>query len=89
MWKYLLLPFLIFTFNGLFAQNTSFVEYQPDDTDFPNPGRGFYHADNKLDPDVISQYPQEGITLVFREYHIDDFKDTLIPVWYLEHTARI
>ena len=88
MRKSLFLFLFILSAISLSAQNTSFVEYQADDTDFPNPGRGFYHADNALDPGTISQYPEEGITLVFTEYHIDEFKDTTLPVWYLWNIQR-
>lgn len=84
--------FLFFVFSlffiGLNAQNRDDVVYLPDDTIFPNPGRGFYHADDRLDPGTISEYPKESITLVFREYHIDEFKDTKIPVSYLWKIKR-
>ena len=78
----------IVVFVTLFAQNTTHVTYVENDSVFPNPGRGFYHADDVLEPATIATYPGEGITLVLREYHIDDFKDTALPVWYLWNIQR-
>ena len=77
--KQSLFLFLLFLVNTLTAQNLTRVTYQADESNFPNPGRGFYHADDKLDPETIATYPDEGITLVLREYHIDEFRDTKIP----------
>ena len=88
MKKILFLTLFIANFLGTFAQNTVHVTYVENDTVFPNPGRGFYHADDQLNPETIATYPEEGITLVLREYHIDDFKDTALPVWYLWNIQR-
>jgi hypothetical protein len=86
--KQSLFLFLLFLVNTLTAQNLTRVTYQADESNFPNPGRGFYHADDKLDPETIATYPDEGITLVLREYHIDEFRDTKIPLWYLWNIQR-
>ena len=70
------------------AQSGAIVDYVPSDTIFPNPGRGFYHADDRLDPETIATYPDESITLVMREYHIDEFNDRKIPANYLWNIQR-
>lgn len=82
------LTFLLFSLGSAYSQNLSHVDYDADNSNFPNPGRGFYHADDQLNPGTIANYPAEGITLVFREYHIDDFRNTKIPVWYLWNIKR-
>ncbi len=86
--KYLFLLVVVFVTNGVSAQNLTLVNYGADETNFPNPGRGFYHADDQLEPGTIANYPAEGITLVLREYHIDEFRDAKIPVWYLWNIKR-
>ncbi len=88
MRQLLFLSVVFFLVNSVSAQNLTHVNYSADETNFPNPGRGFYHADNQLEPTTIATYPAEGITLVLREYHIDEFRDTKIPVWYLWNIKR-
>ncbi len=78
----------LFYITTVSAQNLTEVDYTADNANFPNPGRGFYHADDQLNPETIADYPSEGITLILREYHIDDFRDTKIPVWYLWNIQR-
>ncbi len=70
------------------AQTLTHVSYAADDSNFPNPGRGFYHADDQLELGTLETYPDEGITLVLREYHIDEYRDTKIPVGYLWNIRR-
>ena len=88
MRQLLFLSIVFFLINSVSAQNLTHVNYNADATNFPNPGRGFYHADDQLEPATIATYPAEGITLVLREYHIDEFRDTRIPVWYLWNIQR-
>lgn len=59
-----------------------------DNANFPNPGRGFYHANDNFEQATLDSYPLEGITLVLREYHIDEFNNTKLPVWYLWNIRR-
>ena len=57
--------------------------YMPTDVIFPNPERGFYkYSATKLgaSPSVVSEslmrsYREQGVTLLFRYFYLDDFKD--------------
>jgi hypothetical protein len=67
------------------AQSYSTVNYQNNDEVFINPERGFYHAVSSINLDnLISFRLNENISLIYRGYHLDDFKESDIPLWFLE-----
>jgi hypothetical protein len=57
------------------AQTYSHVQYQESDENFPNPERGFYHAMSNLDYNTLRSFREEGITLIYWDFKLDDFKD--------------
>ncbi len=65
------------------AQTYSHVQYQESDENFPNPERGFYHAMSNLDYNTLRSFREEGITLIYWDFKLDDFKDKEIAPWYL------
>ena len=79
----LLFLLLMFGFFNLKGQTVTHIVYAEDTTNFPNPERGFYHADASVNYDNILSYRKEGITLIFRTYHLDSYKNSRIPVSYL------
>ncbi len=85
MKKFYILFVLFMGIVDLSAQNSTHVIYSEDASNFPNPGRGFYRPDNNLNSSVIANYRNDGISLVLVQYHLDDFIDTIIPVWYLRN----
>lgn len=84
MKKPALFLFFLLTIISTQAQSFSHIQYQNSDENFPNPERGFYHATSRLDYDVLRGYRDEGITLVYWAFKLDEFKDSDIAPWYLQ-----
>jgi len=77
------------------------VTYTPDNSQFPNPERGFFRASeahswnaletdySSLDRNVLEGYRQaENITLIKRYFYLDGFVNSAIPQWYLDRMQR-
>ncbi len=84
MKKIILFLFFLSIFFAGQAQSYSLIQYQDSDENFANPERGFYHATSRLDYDVLRSYRDEGITLVYWAFKLDEFKDSDIASWYLQ-----
>jgi hypothetical protein len=74
------------------AQTFSMVTYSPDDSNFPNPERGFYiHTEahsadyTVLQSSTLQSYREDGITLVLRIFYLEDFVSSDISGQYLEN----
>ena len=81
----LLLFFLLICFLGLKGQSFTHVTYNDDQNNFPNPGRGFYHADSYIDYNNLVAYRKEGISLIFKTYQLGQFKNGLISTSFLRN----
>jgi hypothetical protein len=84
---------IVFLCIKLMAQNV-IVSYNPSTENFPNPERGFYkYSDsqssngyNLLNQSSITNYrTNQGITLIFRYFYLNDFVDSSIPQSYLNN----
>ena len=83
----LIIYFLSVLFGGQ-AQSYSFIQYQNSDENFANPERGFYHATTSLAFDNLRYYRDvEGISVIYWNFALDEFKSTEIASWYLAKMA--
>ncbi len=82
--KHSIIAFLLFFLaNTLcFPQNKTFV-FNEDTTDFTNPGRGFYHVADVVNENDIARYKDDGISIVFKTYDLNDFKNGEISAAFL------
>lgn len=76
---------LISVSTAINAQEFNTIDYQESDENFPNPGRGFYHAVDNIDYDNVISFRDEGISLVFKTYRLDDFKNGQISLGFLNN----
>lgn len=68
------------------TRTTVVVNYEPDDSIFPNPERGFYkYSDcnlgtgtNLLNAATLKSYRDRGISLIFRYFYLKNFKSSPI-----------
>jgi hypothetical protein len=78
-----------------FSQELLEVNYDPDETVFPNPERGTYHHKevtsvsyaNLLENELL-QYRSQGVTLIMRVFYLERFVDKDISNEYLESMRR-
>ncbi len=67
----------------LHSQTMTNITYQKDNSNFTNPGRGFYHAVSLIDYDDLLSYRKEGISLIFKTYQLGQFKNGSISNSFL------
>ncbi len=79
----MLLIILLGIFSLLFGQSLTHITYKNDNSNFPNAERGFYHAVSRIDYHSLLSYRKEGITLVFKTYHLNSFKNSPISNFFL------
>ncbi len=60
------------------------TEYTPTDQNFPNPERGFSSEVDFDDPDY-SQYYEDGVTLVYATFRLDDYVESELPPDFLQY----
>jgi hypothetical protein len=77
--------FALFGSIGLYGQTYSHINYQENYENFPNPGRGFYHAISNIDYNELLSYRKQGISLIFKTYHLGQFKHGLISTSFLRN----
>lgn len=83
MKNYILTVLFIFFFLDTFAQSTTQVAYQEDSSNIVNPGRGFFHSVSTINYNDLLTYRKEGISLVFINYSLSDYKNGLISTSFL------
>ncbi len=74
---------LLFFFLGGFAQSTTQVTYKEDTGNILNPGRGFFHFVSTINYNDLLTYRKEGISLVYINYPLDRYKNSLISASFL------
>jgi len=67
------------------SQTFSNINYEQSFENFANPDRGFYHAINNVDYDNLISYRDEGISLVFKPYRLDDYTEGKIDLLFLQN----
>ena len=71
------------------SQTFSDIDYQGSDENFANPERGFYHFVNNVDYNsLVSFREEEAITLIYRNYKMEDYTESEIPLWYLQNMEK-
>ncbi len=73
---------------GIVAQGQTFTDitYGLSLENFANPGRGFYHATSNIRYDDLVKYrSDEGISLIFKTFKLDDFKSSKIDILFLKN----
>ncbi len=70
---------------GLQGQTYTHINYQEDNENFTNPGRGFYHAVSNINYNDLLSFRKEGISLIFKTYHLGQFKHGLISTSFLRN----
>ncbi len=84
--KISLLFISLFAILLLQAQTFDNINYQQSLENFPNPGRGFYHAVNNIDYENLLEYrSEEGISLIFKTFKLDSYKEGSIDVIFLKN----
>ena len=78
-----LLGFFFWVSVNTYSQIFSEIDYQESTENFPNPGRGFYHAVENVNYENLLSYREEGISLIFKTYKLDDFKTGQISLGFL------
>jgi hypothetical protein len=78
-----LLGFFFWVSVNTYSQIFNEIEYQESTENFPNPGRGFYHAVENVNYENILSFREEGISLIFKTYKLDDFKTGQISLGFL------
>lgn len=65
-------------------------QYDPDDSAFPNPSRGFYkytsrgNAEESISTGSLESIRENGYTLIYRIYYIGDYVESPISLDYLD-----
>lgn len=84
--------FILALLSSLYAvksQSFTQVNYQGSDENFANPERGFYHYVSSVDYDqLVSFREEEAITLIYKNYRLDDYTETEIPLWFLQNMEK-
>lgn len=87
----LILCAVLFLAVNALGQTFKSVSYENDNTNFPNPERGFYHhtevrssSFNPLSESSLRGYRNEGISLIIRVFYLEKFVDAPLSSTYLD-----
>jgi len=80
--------FLLISFFGMKGQSFTQITYKDEQSNFPNPERGFYHAVSSIDYNDLLSYRKEGISLVLMEYKLGQFENSLISTSFLRNMEK-
>ncbi len=83
MKNYILSVLLLLFFLDCFAQSTTQVTYQEYKGNIVNPGRGFFHFVSTINYNDLLAYRKQGISLVFLNYSLHNYKNGLISASFL------